>query len=275
MIFTEWRVSAMTDRAESLDSQAKRVAIADKIQHFLDGSGRTRKDLEDPTFRLSKSTIEKFFQGRFSEKTLTKIEAILQTTFVSQAAPVVNQEQASRLLGGYTLQTVDRLQGNYLAVRPLFSKARSLNAYMIRIAWDRSSPGLIFEEHDRRDHKHTQVGSIHIPFGAPFMNLVSMGLGSVRLIILSLPERDGLSKGIITTLSNPKGAILIPATSPIFLRRLAEDEQPELGYISPENPAYLNYQNILETVIAEDYCSFVPPPLQPTERRRGIAIIKP
>jgi hypothetical protein len=51
--------------------------------------------------------------------------------------------------------------------------------------------------------------SVYIPFGTAFMNLVSSSAGNVRTILLSLPDSDDMMRGIISTLSNPKGSIHI------------------------------------------------------------------
>jgi hypothetical protein len=253
-----------------LQTKAQRLAIATAIQHHLDAHGLSRKDLIREY--LSKSSIDKVFQGEFSERTLTKIEAILN---ISLTAKHAEDEQAPSQVGGYALQAVDHLQGDYLCVRPLFTQPVNLNAYFIRIAWDRAVPSLRFEELSRRDAKYTQKGTVYVPFGTPFINLVSTHLGNLRTVLLSLPDGDGICRGIISTLSNPKGTMYTPVAAPIFLRRLAKSEQPEIGFIKPENECYVDYLNILTSVMTDEFGLFVPAPPAPADRRRTVAAVKP
>jgi len=257
-----------------LGTKERRLAIAQKIDACLKAKRLQRKILVLDSLPLT--TVEKVFQGEFTEKTLRKIEVILDTTFAPGGATYINPGEAPRELGSYTLSTVEHLQGDYLAVRPLFDKTRCLNAYIIRIAWDPAQARLVFTEHSRPDQRHTQHGDVSVGFGSQFWNLVSMHLGSVRVTTLSLPAGDGLCRGLIATVSNPKGNVLIPAAAPMFLRRLRDGEQPDVGYITADAPAYAEYQSILEGVIAEDFGSLVPPPtLSPTERRQGMTLVKP
>jgi hypothetical protein len=66
-------------------------------------------------------------------------------------------------------------------------------------------------------------------------------------------------RGIISTLSNPKGSIFIPVSAPIFLRKLKLAEKPELGIISGEHDCYDTYQSLLATVLTEEFGIFAIP----------------
>ena len=66
-----------------LGSKTDKKAIANAIQRYLDANGLARKDLIRE--HLSKSSIEKLFQGDFTERTLNKVEGILKTSFQRQA----------------------------------------------------------------------------------------------------------------------------------------------------------------------------------------------
>ena len=194
------------------------------------------------------------------------IEAILNCSFRSSTETCGENKEAN----GYRLE-VDNLQGTYLCVRPLFANPTNLNAYMISIKWDKQQQGLVFEEKFRSDKKYTRQGTVQLPFALPFMYLMS-NLGSLRMIILSLPI-DRLCRGIITTVSNSKGSIYIPVSAPIFLKQLhVEEEQPEIGVITPDSPSYLDYQDILASVTAEEF-GFLAMNQNPAERRRGISIV--
>ena len=51
----------------------------------------------------------------------------------------------------------------------------------------------------------------------------------MRTILLSLPDSDDMMRGIISTLSNPKGSVYIPVAAPIVLRKLRKEEEPTLA----------------------------------------------
>ena len=253
----------------SLGSKPDKKAIAVAIQRYLDANGLARKDLIRE--HLSKSTIEKLFQGDFTDRTLNKVEGVLKTSF--QRSSRARQETASKSVGGYVFEAVEYLQGDYLCVRPMFANPSNLNAYLISIVWSDEQNCLVFEEKSRFDAKYRQVGTVYIPFGTSFMNLVSSAQGNVRTILLSLPDAEDTLRGIISTLSNPKGSIYIPVTAPIFLRKLRAAEEPELGKISPESGCYEEYRSLLMTVLTEEFGIFAVP--QPAVQRRLGTAAKP
>jgi hypothetical protein len=258
----------VSEKQGVLQTKSQRLAIAAAIQHHLDAHGLSRKDLIRDY--LSKSTIDKLFQGEFSERTLTKIEAILN---ISLTARHNDDDQAPSQFGGYSFSAVEHLQGDYLCVRPMFTDAVNLNAYIIRVAWDRALPSLRFEEMSRRDAKYAQKGTVYVPFGTPFINLVSTHLGNLRTVMLSLPDSDGICRGLISTLSNPKGSMYTPVAAPIILRRLTGGEQPEVGFIAPDSRSYADYVKLLSSVMDDEFGMFMPVPS--ADRRRAAAAGKP
>jgi hypothetical protein len=250
-----------------LGSKPDKKAIASAIQRYLDANGLARKDLIRE--HLSKSTIEKLFQGDFTDRTLNKVEGVLKTSFQKQSRP--RPEAASKTVGGYVFDAVEYLQGDYLCVRPMFANPANLNAYLISIVWSDEQNCLVFDEKSRFDAKYRQIGTVYIPFGTSFMNLVSSAQGNVRTILLSLPDSEDTLRGIISTLSNPKGSIYIPVTAPIFLRKLQPAEQPELGKISTENRCYDEYRSLLMTVLTEEFGIFAVPQAA-APRKTGAAV---
>jgi len=93
-------------------------------------------------------------------------------------------------------------------------------------------------------------------------------------VLLSLPDGEGVCRGLITTLSNPKGTMYTPVAAPVFLRRLAANEQPEVGFIKPDSASYAPYLDVLASVVADEFAGFVPAPA-PSDRRRAVAAVKP
>src|SRR5580693_2806452 len=245
----------------ALGSKPDKKAIAAAIQRYLDANGLARKDLIRE--HLSKSSIEKLFQGDFTERTLDKVEGILKASFRKPSG----KETADRSVGGYVFDAVEYLQGDYLCVRPMFANPANFNAYLITISWNDQRKCLVFEEKSRFDGKYRQQGTVHIPFGTAYMNLVSANAGNVRTILLSLPDSDGMMRGIISTLSNPKGSVYIPVAAPIVLRKLGKAEQPELGIIAEHHRRHGEYQSSLATVLTEEFGIFAVP--QPSGQRKG------
>ena len=252
-----------------LGSKEDRKAIASAIQRHLDAIGLARKDLIRE--HLSKSSIEKLFQGDFTERTLNKVEGILKTSF--QRQPKAREDTAAKSVGGYVFDAVEYLQGDYLCVRPMFANPANFNAYLISMTWSDAQKCLVFEEKSRFDGKYRQIGTVYIPFGTAFMNLVSSSAGNVRTILLSLPDSEDMMRGIISTLSNPKGSIYIPVAAPIVLRKLRAGEEPELGVIARDNRRYAEYQSWLATVLTEEFGIFAVP--QPSAQRKSGRVAKP
>jgi hypothetical protein len=247
----------------ALGSKPDKKAIASAIQRYLDANGLARKDLIRE--HLSKSSIEKLFQGDFTERTLNKVEGVLKTSFRKPSA--IREDTADRSVGGYVFDAVDYLQGDYLCVRPMFANPANFNAYLVTISWSEERKCLVFEEKSRFDGKYRQKGTVHIPFGTAYMNLVSSNAGNVRTILLSLPDSDDMMRGIISTLSNPKGSVYIPVAAPIVLRKLRTAEEPELGIIAETHRSHGEYQSWLATVLTEEFGIFAVP--QPSAQRKS------
>ena len=92
-------------------------------------------------------------------------------------------------------------------------------------------------------------------------------------MLVSLPDDAGVCRGIITTISNPKGMIFIPVAGPIVLRRLIEDEKPEVGFITPASSSYeLLLQEL--AVATDEYVQLMASPQSPEDRRRTMAVIR-
>jgi hypothetical protein len=99
---------------------------------------------------------------------------------------------------------------------------------------------LVFQEEDRADRLHTQSGQVFIPDGKPFVSLVTINKGAVRIITVSRPDHQGIARGMIFTLSNPKGMNFIPACTPIVLQKMGS-EALAIGLLKPGTPEYTRY----------------------------------
>ena len=171
-----------------------------------------------------------------------------------------SSDRATQNLGAYSRLNVEELEGRYVCFRPGFTVANLITAYLVVIRWDEAEFCLLFEEQGRADASHTQKGRIYIPDGCPFMNLVTIEKGAIRVITVSRPEKQEPARGLVMTLSNPTGMHFTPASAPIVLRRVP-GEIPQLGFIRPDSPDYNAYRRELETVMpAFGLLSVVPRP---------------
>ncbi len=163
---------------------------------------------------------------------------------------VAPRADAAQTLGGYTHANITGLEGRYLCLRPAFSSNGVINAYIVAIHWEDTESCLIFEEQGRVDAGYTQRGRIYIPDGKPYMSLVTVERGAIRVIMVSRPEGDRSARGLIMTLSNPGGVQFTPVSAPIVLKRI-EEATPQLGFIKPDSPSYASYWQELETVMPD------------------------
>jgi hypothetical protein len=153
---------------------------------------------------------------------------------------------ASRDLGGYNRASVEDLEGRYVCFRPAFSHPEVINAYLVAIRWDERRSCLIFEEQSRPDSMHTQQGLVYVPDGKPFISLVTIDKGSMRLLMVARPD-GGLARGLMMTLANPDGTHFIPASAPVVLRRVGET-MPQLGFVHRNAPDYDLYLMQLRSI---------------------------
>jgi hypothetical protein len=164
------------------------------------------------------------------------------------------RSEAPQNLGGYTHANVRELEGKYLCLRPAFSLTGVISAYLVTIRWEDAESCLIFEEQGRADATYTQRGRIYVPDGKPYMSLVTIERGAVRVIMVSRPIGPTSARGLIFTLSNPGGMQFTPVSAPIVLKPIA-DTTPKLGFIRADSSNYASYLQELKAV-TPDYGSF-------------------
>jgi hypothetical protein len=170
---------------------------------------------------------------------------------------------AMAAFGGYARANVQELEGRYICFRRSFVNPSIINAYLISIGWDLEQSCLMFEETERPDIAHTQRGPVCVPDGKPFINLLTMEKGDMRLITVSRPNKVGLAYGLVLTLSNPNGVVFIPASAPIVLRKLDEKTPtPHVGFVHPGTADYEWYQEQLQKV-SPNYGVLVDKPVSP------------
>lgn len=159
-------------------------------------------------------------------------------------------------MGAYTREAVDHYLGSYLTIRPAFSTPNRIVAYRTDITWDPEWPSLLFQERDRPDAPYSHRGRLYVPASSPFIHLVSLTKGAMRMIVVSQVDRAGEMRGLITTL-NKQRAMFVPVATPIVYAKRDDFRASELGDIDPENPIHSTYKRQLEDTVEQGYARLV------------------
>lgn len=160
-------------------------------------------------------------------------------------------------MGAYTRAAVDHYLGDYLTLRPDFTNPQAIVAYRTQITWDDEWPSLLFQECDRPDAPYSHRGRLYVPASSSFIHLVSLTKGAMRMIVVSQLDRDGLMRGLITTL-NKHRATYVPVSTPIVYAK-CEAAHEAFGAITPQHAAYDRYRALLTGTITEGYARLVAP----------------
>jgi hypothetical protein len=222
------------------------AAIGAMVLAAFRKSERVRKDVAERVANAPRSTVPEFARAATSKVGVTP------------------SSEAPQNLGGYTHANVTRLEGKYLCVRPAFSASGLINAYLVTIRWDDAESCLIFEEQGRVDAGYTQRGRVYVPDGKPYMSLVTVERGAIRVIMVSRPVGQTSARGLMMTLSNPSGMQFTPVSAPIALMPIA-DGATQLGFIKLGSAEYASYCQELEAVMP-DYGFFAVASGDPTRR---------
>jgi hypothetical protein len=158
-------------------------------------------------------------------------------------------------MGSYARPAVQWLEGTYLTLRPSFSEAGAIFAYRTSISWDDSAGHLVFSEAARTDSEYEQKGFVSFPNLSGTLYLVTIWQGQYRMALLNRPSGRWLS-GILLTLAAGDGAQLIPASLPIVLLPIGEDEEKTVGVVRRGDPAYEDYRNCVDRVTERGYALF-------------------
>jgi transcriptional regulator with XRE-family HTH domain len=159
-------------------------------------------------------------------------------------------------MGAYTRAGVDQYIGSYLTVRSSFSMAGGIMAYRTDISWDDDWPSLIFQERDRPDRPYLHRGRLYIPASSMYIHLVSLTKGAMRMVMVSQLDPTGYMRGLITTL-NKQRAAFIPVSAPIVYAKRDDFADLALGEISPTNPNYGGYRQLLNETLDQGYARLV------------------
>jgi transcriptional regulator with XRE-family HTH domain len=204
--------------------------------------------------KVSLSTLEKALAGSrpFTLATVVRIEDALGTS-LRVISPSDTKHLAPPTMGAYARPAVQWLEGTYLTLRPSFSEAGAIFAYLTSIVWDEINGHLVFSEAARLDSDYEQKGFVSFPNISGAIYLVTISDGQYRMALLNRPSGGGLS-GILLTLAAGEGAQLIPAAVPIAL--LPASASPIVGVVRSGDPCFDEYRMCVDRVSQRGYARF-------------------
>ena len=170
--------------------------------------------------------------------------------------PSIGKDIAPVYMGAYSRAAVDHYIGGYLTLRPSFSVPGAIVAYRTDITWDGDWPSLLFEEAERPDATYAHRGRLYIPASSMFIHLVSLTKGSMRMVIVSQLDRDGLMRGLITTLNKQK-AVLVPVSAPMLYQRRETFAPDAFGEIGPSHARHAEYAALLSETTSQGYARLI------------------
>jgi hypothetical protein len=208
--------------------------------------------------KVSLSTLEKALAGRrpFTLATVVRLEDALGTSLRAPAAA----RDAPRLfapesMGAYARPAVQWLEGRYLTLRPSFSEAGAIFAYLTSISWDDAGGHLVFSEASRTDSEYEQKGFVSFPNISGAIYLVTIWQGQYRVALLNRPSGRWLS-GILLTLAAGEGAQLTPASLPIVLLPTSAEENKTVGVVRTGDRDFEEYRTCVDRVTERGYARF-------------------
>jgi len=232
--------------------------VALRVREELARRRLSRQWLADEA-RVSLSTIEKALTGRrsFTLATVIRLEDALGTSLrAGQGDPADLHIYAPDSMGAYARPGVQWLEGRYLTLRPSFSEAGAVFAYLTAIAWDEEAGHLVFSESGRSDSEFEQKGFVSFPNISGAIYLMTISSGQYRMALLNRPSGAGAISGILVTLAAGQGASLIPAAVPLTLVPLAGRPEPDLGVIREGDACYDEYRGCVNRVSERGYALF-------------------
>jgi hypothetical protein len=234
-------------------------AVALIVREELARRRLSRQWLADEA-KVSLSTLEKALAGSrpFTLATVVRLEDALGTSLRGKkpAADGELRPFSPDSMGSYTRQAVQWLEGSYLTLRPSFSEAGAVFAYLTSISWDDAQGHLVFSEAARTDAEYQQKGFVSFPNISGAIYLVTISEGQYRVAILNRPVGGGAMSGILLTLAAGAGAQLTPAAVPITLVPKRDAGEPTVGVVRAGDECYADYRECVDKVTDRGYARF-------------------
>jgi hypothetical protein len=236
----------------------------------FDLSGQTDDRIAGFT-RVHRRTIQNLKAGRnVARHTMARVCTVLEldptlvwNLWTGQATPAPVQNGtavAPEDLGAYTRVATQAYIGSYLTIRADFSDPTCLVAFRTDITWDDAVPCLAFQEAERPDKSYCHQGRLYIPAATGFFHLVSLTCGALRAVLLTQIDRDGIMRGLITTLHAVDGHF-VPVATPIVYVRRDEIDPADLGGIGPDHPRFAAYAQLIRRALEVGFVRLLMPKL--------------
>lgn len=231
-------------------------SVALVVREELARRRQSRQWLADEA-RVSLSTLEKALAGRrpFTLATVVRLEDALGTSLRERRRTGEATQFAPPSMGAYARPAVHWLEGTYLTLRPSFSEAGAIFAYLTSISWDDANSHLVFSEAARTDSDYEQKGFVSFPNLSGAIYLVTISTGQYRMALLNRPSGRSLN-GILLTLAAGEGAQLIPAAVPIALVPLDPEAGSDLGVVRAGDRCFEEYRGCVDRITQRDYARF-------------------
>ncbi len=233
-------------------------AVALIVREELARRRLSRQWLADQA-RVSLSTLEKALAGSrpFTLATVVRLEDALGTSLRSKrTSDSESRPFAPDSMGAYTRPAVQWLEGCYLTLRPSFSEAGAVFAYLTSILWDDAKGHLVFSEAARTDSEYEQKGFVSFPMVSGAIYLVTISEGQYRVAILNRPGGGGAMSGILLTLAAGSGAQLTPAAVPIAFVPTRTSADPQVGVVREGDECFAEYRQCVDRVAERGYARF-------------------
>ena len=177
----------------------------------------------------------------------------------ADVAASIGSEKARPEWGGYARSAVAHMIGSYLVLRPAFKTPGNVVTYATDLFWDDAQGGLMFQERDRLDARHSHRGHVRLPNMSMYMYLVSGESGWLRSVTLSVLDVSDEFHGILSTLHNIAGMMFVPVAAPVVYLRRESFDGDRFGEITPSDPVHEIYLKVLKESITNTYVKIVLP----------------
>lgn len=174
-------------------------------------------------------------------------------------AAIGGNERARPEWGGYTRSAVAHLIGSYVVMRAAFKTPGNVVTYATDMFWDDAEGGLMFQERDRLDARHSHRGHVRLPNMSMYMYLVSGENGWLRSVTLSVLDVSDEMHGVLSTLHNIAGMMFVPVATPVVYLKRASFDQESFGEITPADPNHARYSDLLRETIDNTYVKIIVP----------------
>ena len=203
----------------SIATSPAATAVA-RVRNELDRRGWSQRRLADKA-ALGEATVFRFLKGKFTRKTLRKIQQALE--IYAEVNDACSGEIAELQYGAYPRDLYRYLEGEYLFVREAFSDNAKYCIYRMSIEWSVSPQALAFIDHNPG---YEQRGFLAMPRGTQFIHFLTLDTGSARLMsAFHMPPSHKMMHGLTLTFANPAGRTLYPTAAPFMMIRLDQELQ--------------------------------------------------